>query len=214
MNNFWNDRYLAGISSGKGSVGAYRDWKWAIIEQYIGSIDNVVDVGCGDLSFWDGRGCTNYQGIDISKHIISLNKHLKPAWQFFVHGADKYNHNVKGDIVLCLDLLFHILNDNIFRDILTNVCYYSREWIFIFTWQINIFYMWKVRKSFFLTRKWGMLFRSLIHRLDSDNLYQKYRDFSEFFDFFINRGFNLEAIEVPEFDKTSAMYIFRSNKEG
>lgn len=70
----WDVRYRLGGSSGWGSVGASKYWKWSVIDRYINPIDDVVDVGCGDLTFWDGRDCQRYVGIDPSSYVIKKNR--------------------------------------------------------------------------------------------------------------------------------------------
>lgn len=74
QNNYWEKRYSIGGSSGKGSIGKERAWKWSIIDNYSPNIQNVIDVGCGDLSFWSNRECKDYTGIDMSETIIEKNK--------------------------------------------------------------------------------------------------------------------------------------------
>ena len=127
---YWEKRYRKGGTSGVGSTGEIRDWKWKIIQEHVGEIDNVLDVGCGDLSFWEGRDCAEYLGIDISQTIIEQNRKSRPHWKFKVHQAGVPLH-VQARIVLCLDVLFHIIDDNSFVRICQNLCTYSTEWICI-----------------------------------------------------------------------------------
>lgn len=76
---YWENRYRKGGTSGAGSTGEYRKWKWGIIESYVGNVDDVLDVGCGDLSFWEGRDCPKYLGLDISPTIIEKDRQLRPS---------------------------------------------------------------------------------------------------------------------------------------
>ena len=76
MEKYWNKRYANGLTSGDGSIGCLKDFKWGIIDKYVGDISqkSVIDVGCGDLSFWEGKDCDEYTGIDISNVVIEHNK--------------------------------------------------------------------------------------------------------------------------------------------
>jgi len=56
--DYWERHYSKGGSSGPGSIGNYRSWKWNTILEFENSIDDVIDIGCGDLSFWEGRNCS------------------------------------------------------------------------------------------------------------------------------------------------------------
>jgi len=101
------NRYRKGGTSGAGSIWENRKWKWGIIERYVGNLDDVLDVGCGDLSFWEGRDCSKYLGLDIFPTIIEKDRQLRPSWQFKVHQAE-VPLDVHARIVLCMDLLFHM----------------------------------------------------------------------------------------------------------
>jgi hypothetical protein len=52
-------------------------------------IDDVVDVGCGDLSLWEGRTCERYVGLDISPYVIRRNAEKRPDWAFIAWPAER-----------------------------------------------------------------------------------------------------------------------------
>jgi hypothetical protein len=145
--NFWDSRYARGGTSGLGSVGINREWKWGVITSVLPFIDQVIDVGCGDLSFWEGRSCPNYIGIDISETIINKNRVEKPEWTFFVSPADHFIQGINSKCVFCFVLLFHIMDTTDFIKILNNICNYSTDYVFIYTWMENPF-----TKQFWLKR--------------------------------------------------------------
>ncbi len=135
---YWDHRYKKGYDSGEGSVGVHRDWKWSQIESIIPSISEVVDVGCGDLRFWEGKDCPSYIGLDISPTIIKQNITKRPQWGFICGNAIT-RYPFKANVVLCMDMLFHIMNDDDFDKILDNLMEYTKEWIIIYTWDKNPF---------------------------------------------------------------------------
>lgn len=187
--NYWEQRYKNGGNSGEGSRGKHREWKWSILNKYINGIDNIVDVGCGDLAFMEGIDAINYTGIDISQTMVARNTKIKPEWNFILSSADIKIDGVKGDVVFCHDMLFHIMDDDIYEKILENLIAYSNEYISIFTWNKNPL------------RKW---FRSVEH--DS---YQFYRDFNKYIPMFENAGFELIANCKSETSTFGSMYIFK-----
>jgi len=128
---------MLGGRSGHGSVGKYRDWKWSVIVLYIPDISSVdiIDVGCGDLTFWEGRSCAKYLGIDWSNFIIKKNQKSRPGWGFINLPAEQYIPNIiMASVVFCFDLLIHIEKPAVFRKILENLCRYSKDLIFIYGW--------------------------------------------------------------------------------
>lgn len=133
---WWERHYRSGHRSGHGSVGKYRDWKWGVIERYVPDISSVdvIDVGCGDLTFWEGRTCTKYLGIDWSEFIIKKNRESREGWNFIVSPAEQYIPGIMATVVFCFDLLIHIETAAVFRRILENLCRYSEDLIFIYNW--------------------------------------------------------------------------------
>lgn len=188
--NYWEKHYRQGGISGKGSIGKHRDWKWQTINKYIPEINSLVDVGCGDLSFQEGHDYEKYIGIDISQTCIKLNKKMKPHWKFRQSSADKYLKGVKGDVVFCHDLLFHILDEKIYTGILDNLMEYSDKYISIFTWHETPL------------KKFGII------KKDTDDIYQKYRDFSSYKYRFTKNNFDLICEEKSTVNKYGTLYIF------
>lgn len=144
-NNYWDMRYKFGGNSGSGSINDHREWKWKQIYLTIPEINDVIDVGCGDLSFWDDKFCKNYLGIDISKNyigidisktIIERNKEIRKNWLFLNDNAT-FKYDIKADTVFCLDVLFHIMDDNDYFKIINNIMDYSNHWLVIYTWDKN-----------------------------------------------------------------------------
>lgn len=190
--NYWENRYLQGGTSGEASVGPSREWKWNVISEFVPCPNHVLDVGCGDLSFWDGRDCEDYVGFDISTMIIKRNRETHPNWVFTVGNSQERILGLQKRVVFCLDLLFHILDENTFVRTLHNLCYYSTKWIFIHTWAKNPF-----------KKKW---FRQPI----TDWKYQYFRQLNKYFWVFEKHGFGLVAFRKNP-DKIGALYIFKKS---
>ena len=54
---------------------------------------------------------------------------------------------LKGDIVFCHDMLFHILDEDVYLGIINNLLEYSNKYIFIFTWSKNPLKKWYNNKT-------------------------------------------------------------------
>ena len=193
---FWNKKYADGGISGFGSIGRYRKWKWKKINYIVGRIDykSIVDVGCGDMTFWkrdfrDGlRKCKEYVGIDISEVIQERNKLKYPDRVFLTGNAKLPFVNVSGDIVLAMDLLFHIMNADDFIDILCRLCEYSKDWIIIYNWMNNPF----------------------AHEgLTTDGISQYYRNLKDYDGLFRNNQLNLSSVMSSPFDEYGCLYFYK-----
>lgn len=199
---YWEMRYRKGGNSGAGSVGSIREWKWRVIEQYAGEIDDVIDVGCGDLSFWKGRDCAKYFGLDASPTVIERDKRERPSWEFRVHRAEIPLEGIRARVVLCSDVLFHIMNDDDYKHILENICQYSREWLFVHTWSRNPFNLRWMLQSFRSQKKLHLMWMLT----GSDGEYQKFRHFENYLNIFDRAGF---ALIGKEGKGVGTMYVFR-----
>ncbi|MBA3044795.1 MAG: class I SAM-dependent methyltransferase [Euryarchaeota archaeon] len=203
--DYWEERYKQGKGSGEGSIGSYKKWKWEIIKHHVKDLDDILDVGCGDLSFWEGQDCQKYTGIDFSSIIIENNQKLHPDWKFIVASASD-QLNVSARIVLCLDVLFHIMDENTYIKILNNLGLWSNEWLLIFTWEKNPF---DKRKG---------IRKILTKPKVTDGAYQYYRDFSKYVNILESHGFILletRSIDLSPSDESrpiGAMYVFKKVK--
>lgn len=139
MNEYWDKRYRGGADSGGGSRGSYRKWKWKIINGYVDvKTKSVLDVGCGDIQFLKGRKFGSYLGFDISPYIIAKNRGLRPGLEFAVRDVTiTHKGQPRYDVVLCMDLLFHIMDENGFVRLLENLNRWAGEWLFVINWSMS-----------------------------------------------------------------------------
>lgn len=122
---YWNTRYMNGGNSGAGSDGLERNFK---IEQLrkLENVDSIIDIGCGD--FRTGELVTKifpfarYLGVDISRNIIDKcikraeELNLRKRYNF--QTINTYDFKDNAELVLCLDVLFHQLDDEQYNDLI------------------------------------------------------------------------------------------------
>lgn len=132
---YWDKRYGEGGDSGLCSVGKLGKWRWGHIKKNV-KLKNktVLDVGCGDLRFWEGIKHKNYTGLDISSVIIEKNIILRPGWQFLYADASTLQLEGRFDVVLCFEMLFHIMSEEAYIGILENLNQWTGEMLFISCW--------------------------------------------------------------------------------
>lgn len=214
MGEYWETRYSSGGTSGAGSVGELKEWKWKVIDEVVGPLSKVVDVSCGDLSFWENRDCEKYVGIDISETVISRNRIRRPSWRFVCAPAE-IKQDIKGETVLCMDVLFHIMDDNKYNRILRNVASYSTHWIVISTWCENPLSMHKSRiiRTLLSQGKLGAASKFAFSDSTTDFTYQKYRVFENHLQEFEKSGFRLIRVAKPPPSLgVTGLYIFEQER--
>ena len=116
--DYWNERYAGGGTSGDGSYGAQliKKLKW------LSGLDiqSISEIGCGDFNF--GKHLleiypqAKYTGLDISEVIIEKNKLTYPHHTFQLMGDIP-----PSDLLLCVDVLFHVLDDQELDKLLTEL---------------------------------------------------------------------------------------------
>ena len=186
--------------------------------QYAPFLQSVVDVGCGDLSFWEGRECENYTGIDFSNPIIKKNMIHRPNWKFICANAEIEIKDLHKEAVFCMGVLFHIMDLKTYIQILNNLCTYSDNYIFIYTWINNPFrYEAKIARFIYALSKlkiiWALklLRKAFSSDMFSDGHYQFYRPIEKQFGLFIRRGFTLVGLERHP-NNVGAVYVFKKTK--
>ena len=194
ITDYWETLYRNGGVSGSGSVGLSRLFKWRTVNKHVNvKKSSVIDVGCGDLTFWKRKTCADYTGIEMSTTRYNLNKELRPDFKFINSNAAKYQNIKKADVVFCFDMLFHIMDDEDYKTILENLTKYSNEYIFVYTWYRNPF-----------------------DGKTDDGEYQKYRNFDDYVNTFLKRGFILKGVKkAPKcINPFGAMWIFKKVQQG
>ena len=145
MNNFsskryWEKRYRSGRNSGAGSYNEAATFKAKVINEFIqqNGIIDIVDMGCGDgnqLSLF--KGYSKYYGFDVSSTII---KKLKIKFKDFCHIRfyDTLVDLPKAELVLSLDVLFHLVEPDIYKQYILNLFNQSKKYIIVYSRNANV----------------------------------------------------------------------------
>lgn len=132
---FWEHRYSTGGNSGLGSAVGHVEFKVDIINKLIRDkdISDILELGCGD-----GRTCSlytgykSYTGYDISPTIISKcqSTFSDNNTMTFVTCLDELS---TFDLTLSLDVLYHIINDDDYKQYLTTLFSKTTKCVGIFS---------------------------------------------------------------------------------
>tara|TARA_Y100001960_G_scaffold327986_1_gene415674 strand:+ start:233 stop:925 length:693 start_codon:yes stop_codon:yes gene_type:complete len=139
--NYWEKRYSLGGNSGEGSYGKSAEFKSEILNKLVreNSIDLVTEYGCGDGNQLAYADYPRYIGLDISRQAVSLSSLLfseDSTKNFFVYDPDQFETNQKkfsAELVLSLDVIYHLVEDDVYRKYLTNVFNSAKKFVVIFS---------------------------------------------------------------------------------
>lgn len=209
----WDKHYANGGMSGEPDFYTFM-WKWKlkILKEYCNmKTDSFIDIACGDLQFWNNELPKNYTGIDISPSIIQKNKNLFPDTNFIISNAAS-PLNLTADNIICFNVLYHIIDDDEYKQILINLKNYSNKYIFIFAWNRNplrkgiIDWLFRLIVGFKKTRKLSF------PDTTTDNEYIKYRNFLKIATPIFASEFKLIAEYTHKNYDCGTMYIYRKKE--
>ena len=139
--DYWKKRYLLGGNSGRGSYGENAEFKSRVLNDFVrkNNIGSVTEFGCGDGNQLTYADYPQYIGLDISEQAIKLSSALfvdDSSKKFFVYDPNAIELNQKefaSDLVLSLDVIYHLVEDEVYRNYLTNVFNSSRKFVAIYS---------------------------------------------------------------------------------
>lgn len=124
VKNYWEGRYKRGGNSGQGShdldsITFKADYVNELIQN--NEVKTVVEVGCGDgnqLRLLSGY--EKYVGYDISETIVKkcTNNFSNDDSKEFMTDV---NQLPKSDLALSLDVIYHLVEDDVFTDYMDKV---------------------------------------------------------------------------------------------
>jgi trans-aconitate methyltransferase len=137
--NYWESRYTGGGNSGLGSYGEENAFKFSYIKEIIETynLKSINDFGCGD-----GNQVSQlrppyiaheiaYKGWDVSE--IAVNKCTEMYKDVSSH---EFSYDISewdaADLGLSLDVLYHIVDEDIFYTYLENLFNKSKQYVIIY----------------------------------------------------------------------------------
>lgn len=137
---YWHNRYLSGGNSGSGSYGVLAKFKSDVINTFIeqNGISSVIDFGCGDGSQIKTIEKVKYLGIDVAPSSIDLCRGIfsgDKTKSFLLYNPKYFVNNqfIKADLVMCLDVLYHIIDEADFSKTLSDIFSCSRGFVVLYT---------------------------------------------------------------------------------
>lgn len=123
---YWEVTYSNNGNSGAGSYGILAEFKAHVVSDFVPDYPNinVIEFGCGDghqLSLMHYR---KYLGLDVSKTAIATCASLfdsDSSKSFLVYDPKHFQGRLRADLVVCLDVLYHITDEEDFVKTLDDI---------------------------------------------------------------------------------------------
>ena len=132
---YWEERYRNGGNSGAGSYNNLAEFKGEIVNAFVNQnhIENVIEIGCGDGNQLKYLNFKNYIGYDISITAISICQKMykdDTSKQFRLLDSEI---EVMADLTLSLDVIFHLIEDEVYHDYMKWLFSASKKYVIIYS---------------------------------------------------------------------------------
>ena len=136
--DYWNERYLKGGNSGAGSYNRLAEFKAEVLNDFVSKnhIQSIVEWGCGDGNQLSYANYPKYIGIDVSVEAINLcrKKFSSDANKgFYWSGASDFRYDKEGDLALSLDVIYHLIEDNVYEQYMKHLFASSTHYVCIYS---------------------------------------------------------------------------------
>lgn len=138
---YWEKRYRLGMTSGAGSEGDLAQMKADLLNNFVHEHDvrSVIEFGCGDGQQLALASYPSYLGLDVSPTAVELCTRRfagDPARMFLWYDAASSGnlaHFLQADLTLSLDVIYHLLEDEVYRSYLKNLFGTSRRHVIVYS---------------------------------------------------------------------------------
>jgi len=132
---YWEKRYKSGRNSGGGSYGDNCTYKASIINQFLeeNNISSAIELGCGDGNQLSHIDYKKYYGYDVSETVVNLCKEKFANSQQFKFTNKINDLPSKAELSLSLDVIYHLIEDEVYEEYLKQLFDRSSEYVIIFS---------------------------------------------------------------------------------
>lgn len=137
---YWEQTYRSGETSGRGSYGVLAEFKAEIVNELIQreGITSVIEFGCGDGNQLQYMNYGTYLGMDVAASSVRLCASkfacdTSKSFMLYTPGLWINRGFLQADLTICLDVLYHITDEQDFRNTLYDILHASGEWVVLYT---------------------------------------------------------------------------------
>lgn len=135
--SFWENKYAKGGNSGPGSYNRLARFKASVLNYFVikNHINTVIEFGSGDCNQLSLANYKNYIGYDVSQTAVKIcqKKFNNDKTKTFIYMGDNFPKDKKADLSMSLDVLYHILEDNVFNSYMINLFNSSNKYVCIYS---------------------------------------------------------------------------------
>lgn len=132
---YWRDRYDSGGNSGDGSYRKLAEFKAGILNMFVReqSVQTIIEYGCGDGNQLKFAEYPSYTGFDVSLKAINLCRELFADDATKTFRLMKEYAGEKAELTLSLDVIFHLIEDDIFDEYMHRLFNSAENFVIIYS---------------------------------------------------------------------------------
>lgn len=137
---YWEERYAKGGNSGAGSYGELSKFKAEVLNGFVRdhAVTSVIEFGCGDGHQLSLAAYPIYSGLDVAP--TAINRCLERfdgdrAKSFYLYSTLHFVDHRRAfhaDLALSLDVLYHLVEDEIFEAYLRHLFAAADRYVIIY----------------------------------------------------------------------------------
>ena len=140
-NAYWEKRYAAGGTSGRGSYGKFAQFKRDTLNEFVRThgVKSVIEFGCGDGGQLTLMNYPSYLGLDVSPSAVALCRERfqadssKSFQAYDSMAIDEIPPAWHSDLALSLDVLYHLVERDVFEKYLALLFQSARDYVIIYS---------------------------------------------------------------------------------
>jgi len=136
---YWEERYANWWNSWEWSYAKMAEYKAQIINDIIKryKIKSIIELWCWDWNNLQYYDKVNYTWFDISKKAIEncIDRYLEDKNKSFLYYEPKFFKSgwLQKEMVVSLEVIFHLVEDSIYRKYMTDLFNTSSKYVVIFS---------------------------------------------------------------------------------
>lgn len=139
---YWEDRYCLGGTSGSGSYGRLAQFKAEFLNHFVkkNGISSIVEFGCGDGEQLRLANYPSYVGFDVAKTAVDMCREKfsdNPNYEFHLVGSERFNTLQPLDLALSLDVIYHLIEDEVFDAYMRKLFASAERYVVIYAYNFE-----------------------------------------------------------------------------
>lgn len=133
--SYWDRRYTTGGNSGAGSYDDLARFKAEVLNAFVEEhgVREAIEFGCGDGNQLELAAYPSYVGFDVSARAVQMCRERFAGDDTKRFALTTEYAGDRADLTLSLDVIFHLVEDEVFDDYMARLFDASTRWVIVYS---------------------------------------------------------------------------------